>query len=123
MGRNVYTSETTAMLPAVFIWGAVIVLLCIGGLMLKPMIMEYNRETVQQSQQYTEAKASFLTGQVSEYMKLAVEIAESTSEEVKTAKMNQQLAILARVHEEIDRLPESEVPISVRAFMSAHPKN
>lgn len=56
-------------------------------------------------------------------MKLAVEIAESTSEEVKTAKMNQQLAILARVHEEIDRLPESEVPISVRAFMSAHPKN
>lgn len=42
MGRNVYTSETTAMLPAVFIWGAVIVLLCIGGLMLKPMIMEYN---------------------------------------------------------------------------------
>lgn len=118
---NFYTEETVAALPAVFIWAVVLFVIgaamTTGALALKPAWMGFEREIVQQSPQYVESKRTLLNGLLQDWNQLEVEIV-TASTDVAAAKRGQQIAILNRMHDEAGRLPSTEVPPAVTAFLS-----
>ncbi len=118
---NEYTKETLEVMPSYIIWVVMTVILLIGAgwavLAVQPAWMGFQREIVQESPQYVESKRTLLNGLVQDWNQLEVEILGS-SDEVAAAKRGQQLAIINRMVDESDRLPESEVPSAVTDLLT-----
>jgi len=109
-------------------WGilaiAVIALLVFFAQALGIISMDILRERTQHSQQYTETKVSLLHKLHNDWLTLNAEVAElrtaEGNEEVVAAKQAQQKSIVRRMREEADRIPDSQVPSSIRSFLSIH---
>jgi len=84
----------------------------------------FEREIVQQSQQYTESKGALLHKLYGEYIQLDADItmleASGGNREVINAKIAQQKELVGRIKYEASLVPDSEVPDEVRAFIATH---
>ncbi|RLB87180.1 MAG: hypothetical protein DRH10_09540 [Deltaproteobacteria bacterium] len=80
------------------------------------------REVVQHSQQYVETKVNLLNKLHTDYLQLDAEIAElragEGNEEIIEAKRAQQKNIVTRMKTEAEMIPNSQVPASVKLFLS-----
>ncbi|QQR82150.1 hypothetical protein IPJ70_02595 [Candidatus Campbellbacteria bacterium] len=88
-------------------------------------LMNIQREVVQHSQQYIEAKVSLLQELHNEWLKLESEcialsasIDDSMSVKIMAAKRAQQKALVDKMRSEADLIPESEVPRSITVFLA-----
>ena len=109
-----------------FKWGllalVVIGLLYFAGLSLGILKMDIERENVQHSRQYVETKISLLEKLHTDWLRLDAEIIELTIEEgnesIISAKTAQQKYIVVQMRTEVRRIPDSEVPATIRSFLS-----
>ena len=82
------------------------------------------REVIQHSQQYVETKVNLLNKLHNDYLQLDAEIAElrtgEDNEGIIAAKKAQQKNTINRMKTEADMIPSSQVPTSVKSFLSTH---
>ena len=109
-----------------FKWGILLIVVfsLLGFLAQSLGIISINikREVVQHSQQYVETKINLLNKLHADWLRLEAEIAElrtvEGNEDVIAAKIAPQDNIVQRMKTEVEMIPSSQVPPSVRAFLS-----
>ncbi len=109
-------------------WGVpiLVILMAVGwGLQAAGIItMNIRREVIQHSQQYVETKVTLLEKLHSDWLQLDAEIAELNADDgtgdIVRAKQAQQKSIVKRIITESSRIPQSQLPASIRSFLSIH---
>lgn len=87
---------------------------------LQPAWMGFQRETMKQSHQYVEAKASMLLQWTAKYNELETEALKyeaSGHTEIAEGLRRQQESLLARIRTEAARVPEGALPADVTHFL------
>lgn len=111
-----------------FVWyGALaigfVVVLTIVGWKMWPTQMAVERDVMQQSHQYTDAKRSMLLKLAEEYEATETDIAKYRAndpvkfKDVVTGMESQQQALLDRIRNEAKMLPPNQVPDSIRKYL------
>ncbi len=112
-----------------FKWGLlaiiVIAIFIFIGQGLGLISINIHREVTQHSQQYVETKVNLLNKLQNDWFQLDAETVElrmgdEDNGEIINAKIAQQKNIVKRMRTEADMIPDSQVPTSVRSFLSNH---
>ena len=110
-----------------FVWYSLLGFAVVIGMIttvyfLQPTWLGLERKAYKASHQYIEAKQSLLMKLASEHDKLEAEIRKYEASSVDTSRIvdglkGQQKGLVERIREEAQRIPQKEIPPSVRRFL------
>lgn len=118
-------SEEQGVYRFFFTLGLIVLALVVIGavvfMALRPLQLEFERETNQNSQQFVQTMQTTLLDYHSEYMELETKIAESSDRPELVGQYEaQQCSILKKMRTDAQLIDESEVPRDIVQFLAAH---
>jgi hypothetical protein len=112
---------------ALFTWGGILIALALlattAALVAAPTWRAWQRESIQQSQEYSETKQRLVLQLIDTHAQLGAEIAAldpETDAALIGAKQAQQRTLVMRLRTEVQTLSSSEVPPAVTTFLAQH---